>query len=130
LTWRDNSDNEDGFRVEIAINGRTTAFTVGANVTSFEIPSALRNQCGDQRFAVIAFNDAGESRPAAGIGEVLECPGVLVPFTSTPTPQQPTLPTSGSSTPDGRSVNALPYALAGLAGLFVTLAAVLRLRRR
>lgn len=41
LTWQDNSDNEDGVRVEITINDELSTFALDPNVTSFAIPSQL-----------------------------------------------------------------------------------------
>lgn len=124
LTWRDNSDNEDGFHVEIEVNGVLRTFLVGANVTSFEIPREIRDQCGTQRFAVVAFNGAGEATSGFGIGRILECPGALL--TATP-PAPPILPPTGTGPPNDQG---LPYALySALASVGVVLL-VLGARRR
>ncbi len=61
LTWQDNSDNEDGFKIERK-SGPTDTFgeiaTVGANVTTYTDNVAD----GQQRcYRVRAFNAAGNS---------------------------------------------------------------------
>lgn len=73
VTWRDNSANEDGFRVERRLGGGqwTTAGTVERNVTSF-VDTGLAS--GDVcEYRVLAFNALGDSDygPIAG-GQTLE----------------------------------------------------------
>ncbi len=94
LVWRDNSDNEDGFRVEIDINGELFVFTVEPNVTSFQIPPQLSTRCGTHRFTVFAFNAAGEAGWIASPFTIIECPGVLP--TAVPTPASRVLPRTGT----------------------------------
>jgi hypothetical protein len=126
LTWLDNSDNEDGFRVEITINGELSTFVVIANATSFEIPANLAEQCGDRRYNVVAFNDAGESPSRNTVGGILECPGVL----ETPTPQL-LLPTTGKhGMNDLRTAPALITLTALGSALFATSAIVLILGKK
>ncbi|HEY6074014.1 MAG TPA: fibronectin type III domain-containing protein, partial [Anaerolineales bacterium] len=63
LNWLDNSDNETGFTIQIATNGRFNAnlqtFTVGPNVQSFNIPGLTR--ATRYFIRVAAFNAAGTS---------------------------------------------------------------------
>ena len=124
VTWIDHSDNEDGFRVYITVDGRENVFEVGPNVTAFEFPEGLLPECGHTRYRLSAFNQAGERRSATNIAVVTDCA-----FAPT-TPQPKVLPETGSGGPD-----ALPYALvlaalAGAAGLTLISAAVLSVRRR
>lgn len=98
LEWRDNSNNEDGFRIEVDIDGEVTRFEAGANSTSFIIPTELAERCGTQRFAVFAYNEAGETMWTSGPIRIVEC------AFSAPTPA-PLLPDTGgrqahSETPD------------------------------
>lgn len=61
LTWTDNSNNEDGFRVERSPNGSsswTTVATLTANTTSYRDVSAA---CGlTAYYRVVAYNVSGE----------------------------------------------------------------------
>jgi fibronectin type 3 domain-containing protein len=67
LSWKDTSDNEDGFRIyRITSEGKTKVAEVGANVTTYTDKQPGRNAC----YAVTAFNAAGESP----VSEV-KCPG-------------------------------------------------------
>ncbi len=124
VTWIDNSDNEDGFRVYITVDGREHVFEVGPDITVFEYPEGLLPICGDTRYRLSAFNEAGETSSSRW-GRIAECPG----WGSTPQPE--ILPETGS----GQGVDAFPYALvlaalAGAAGLTLISAASLILRRR
>jgi hypothetical protein len=67
LSWTDNSDNEDGFRVErrldpMSSDGWTVLGTVASNVISFVDEPILQGQSFCWR--VIAFNVAGDSLPS------------------------------------------------------------------
>lgn len=67
LTWDDNSDNEEGFKIERRL-GTTGPFTnigqVGENVTTFTgVTPDNQLYC----YRVVAFNQAGEV-PSSGIG--------------------------------------------------------------
>ncbi|MCF7875439.1 fibronectin type III domain-containing protein [Candidatus Bipolaricaulota bacterium] len=57
LTWNDNSDDEDGFRV---YRNGTEIATVGANVTSF-VDSGLEGG-KNYNYQIASFNNSGESR--------------------------------------------------------------------
>lgn len=62
LTWQDNSDNEDGFRVGCNLYGGSTYFEIAdlpANTTSFE-HSGL-DPLETYRYYVQAYNDIGEA---------------------------------------------------------------------
>lgn len=62
LTWQDNADNEDGFRVGSNIYGGSTYFEIAdlpANTTSFE-HSGL-DPLETYRYYVQAYNDIGEA---------------------------------------------------------------------
>lgn len=69
ICWTDSSDNEDGFEIGVGFCDRSFTFTVGANVTCFDLPpearrSAFPEDCfGAYQFWVSAFNDAGRSFP-------------------------------------------------------------------
>lgn len=62
LTWTDNSNNEDGFRIYRA-NGITGVYApiadVGSNVTTFIDANGQAGHC----YRVTAFNSTGESQP-------------------------------------------------------------------
>jgi len=81
LTWVDNSDNEDGFRIESRV-GRTGAFTdigsVGAGVVTFEdVVSDGAERC----YRVRAFNAAGFSgytNEACGLSKPLDPDGLQI----------------------------------------------------
>ncbi|MBN1999288.1 T9SS type A sorting domain-containing protein [candidate division KSB1 bacterium] len=65
LTWRDNSDNETGFKVERLITPApmplvwSVLATLDANVTSFQMDNPVNNTT--YNFRISAFNDAGTS---------------------------------------------------------------------
>ncbi len=65
LSWTDNSNNEDGFRVERSLDAGSTwtsAGTFGPNLTSFQDVGRVSEQpvC----YRVIAFNGGGDSPPS------------------------------------------------------------------
>ena len=124
--WQDNSDDEDGFRVVITVDGEPFSFVVGPNVTSFEIPADIREGCGTYDYAVIAFNEAGESRPAIGITEEVDCFNTPDP-TSTAAPA--VLPTGGTGGSPGGPPSSAVYALIAFAALLVAASVGLRVRR-
>ncbi len=61
LKWNDNSQNEDGFKIEQSVDG--TNFreigTVGANITAFSSTGLVRNR--NYYFRVRAYNASGFS---------------------------------------------------------------------
>src|SRR5574342_1095589 len=60
LSWQDNSDNEDGFRIyRITGDARVRIAEVGKNVTTYVDYNASPKAC----YVVTAFNSAGESLP-------------------------------------------------------------------
>jgi hypothetical protein len=63
LRWRDNADNEDGFRIERCVGSTCTTFTqvavAGRDATGFVDSGLARNTTYSYR--VRAFNDAGTS---------------------------------------------------------------------
>jgi|GEM_PF-1832604 len=85
LTWQDNADDEDGFR--IYRNGEEIA-TVGANVTSYS-DAGLSGET-NYTYRVAAFNEGGESSTTGGLSvttpvEVSMAPGGLSSETLSPT---------------------------------------------
>jgi len=72
LTWRDNSQNELGFRVVALVSGWFGLFEAGANSESLEIEGLARG--GAYIFFVLPYNDAGVGeRSVARLG--LGAPG-------------------------------------------------------
>jgi hypothetical protein len=60
VSWDDNSENEDGFKIR-RIGVGWLKNPTGPNVTSFDIHS----QCGEtHQYRVVAFNAAGNSEPS------------------------------------------------------------------
>lgn len=114
LTWTDNADNEDGFRITVEIRGDLTdeitvlRFEAEANVTSFAQPPETRSRCPDRTsvlFTVVAFNAAGESK-SVGASIRLQCPAA-------PTPSPTVSPTIAAALPQtgmhGGSENRFPF---------------------
>lgn len=132
ICWTDASDNEKGFTVSVGFCDRQFDFTVGADVTCFDLPpeaqvSSFPEDCvGAYQFWVSAFNDAGRSFPV-----VISIP---VRKGEPPTPA-PTVVAPGTGAPftdgDGGSDWALPL-LVSVGSLLVLsggLAAIIRGRR-
>ena len=61
LSWNDNSNNEDGFRIERSLDGSsfTEIATVGANVATYEDTTIAEGQ--NYTYRVRAFNEFGDS---------------------------------------------------------------------
>src|SRR5690606_11984160 len=66
ITWTDNSDNEDGFRIYL---GAAAHGTVAANVTTYPIPPVL--SAVPITLSVEAYNAGGSS---AKVNVVITCP--------------------------------------------------------
>lgn len=87
LLWRDNSNNETGFRITISLSGasvgRQATYDVPANITSMLLPPDAPHVCeqaGDFfgiNFSVTAFNAAGSSEIARS-GIIAECGGPAI----------------------------------------------------
>lgn len=68
LSWQDNSDNENGFKVERYEEPGTAADyveigSVAADVTTFADPAVSFTDPANYCYRVIAFNDSGRSAP-------------------------------------------------------------------
>lgn len=142
LSWTDNSDNEDGFRITIELRGDLSPevtvlqFEVGPNVTSFPLPPEAMISCPDVTSistAIVAFNTFGESEPARAFLVTL-CPGLP---TATPSIAPPATPTVAGALPQagagGGGASELPVVwlvMAGAAGLAALGGAAWRLGRR
>ena len=62
LSWKDNSNSEDGFRVYRIVGNQISKIAeLAPNVTSFVDQAAPSKACS----VVVAFNSAGESAPTA-----------------------------------------------------------------
>lgn len=62
LSWKDNSDGEDGFRVYRLVGNKISKIAeLGPNTTNFVDKAAPPKAC----YLVVAFNSAGESAPSA-----------------------------------------------------------------
>jgi len=62
LSWKDNSDSEDGFRVYRLVGNKISKIAeLGPNTTNFVDHAAPPKAC----YFVVAFNSAGESAPTA-----------------------------------------------------------------
>lgn len=131
VTWTDNSDNEDGFRISVSVweseYVTELQFEVGPNVTSFTLPSEARLQCPDRislSVIVSAFNAAGAS-PSGSAGTSASCAAFAAP---SPTTTAVALPNTGA-TPDGGGLTPLWLILLG-GGLALLAAFAWRLARR
>jgi fibronectin type 3 domain-containing protein len=71
LTWADNSDNEDGFKIEQSTNNRsfTQIATVGPNVSSYPISGLSRNNA--YYYRVRSYNVVGNSAYATASTKTL-----------------------------------------------------------
>ena len=75
LSWADNSDNEDGFRIVASITGGPFEYRTGPNGNTFTIPPEARIHCPERQsvtYEVSAFNAAGESA-AVVLGIAADC---------------------------------------------------------
>jgi hypothetical protein len=105
LRWVDNSSNEDGFQIDPMICGEEFHFTVGPNISSFQLPPEVVSRekgpnpdgsfCTYVGYSVSAFNGAGRSE-AVGFVVVGEPPppgeatasAIGAPGTGSPSPAE------------------------------------------
>jgi hypothetical protein len=126
ITWHDNSDGETGFRVVYTAAAVTTTYTAAASSTSFALPAGAPRPCGG-RFAasVVAVGRSGESAP----GEYqisVECPAALATAVPTQVATSPRLPNTGSGA-SGRANPPVSWsALALVACMLLSGAALVR----
>ena len=115
VTWSDNSENEDGFRILKSVGGQTAivAATLPASATEAPIPAGtLAEQCAGVRFTVIAFNAAGDSAPSNEI---------LLPKPLCDLPKGVIPPPLGTGPAGGGSAGVWPWAVAALGLTLVAL---------
>src|SRR5581483_10609655 len=82
LSWADNSDNENGFKVQRRPVGGSyqTIFTTGQNVTSYQDFTATP---GTQYFyQIVATNDSGDAQPSNEFGVATPSNPTVHTFTS------------------------------------------------
>jgi hypothetical protein len=106
LTWADNSNDEDGFRVRYRFSGpivdsADTVVDVPADAEEFILPDGHPELCDGVHdaffFSVAAFNEFGESTPAVG-NIVADCgPLPTAPAAASPTADAVTLPRAGAA---------------------------------
>ena len=138
VTWSDQSDGEDGYRVTVVHSAggptETRTFMLPANSTVFYFPADFRPGCNMSGLGVTVAatrgTDVGES--ALGSGGAFDCwPGLGA--TSTPAPAAspaPRLPSTGIGARAGsRNGAAGAGMLAGLAVILASAAFVLSVRR-
>ncbi|MCG8698318.1 MAG: fibronectin type III domain-containing protein [Bacteroidales bacterium] len=80
LTWADNSNNENGFKVERSLssnNGFEEIATLGANVTTYH--DAGLDAATTYYYRILAFNDAGSSGFSAKANATTEAENVALP---------------------------------------------------
>ncbi|MEX2227466.1 MAG: hypothetical protein WEB52_13565 [Dehalococcoidia bacterium] len=135
ITWQDNSDNEDGFRIVYSRQAgdatpQSEEYQVGANVTSVALSATARAFTGDiVRVSVVAFNASGESQPAV-LARALEDSPPPVPV-ETASPAPPQLPGTGTSEePITESLSRWLLGFACLAFVMGAWTALAALRRR
>lgn len=118
LSWTDNSDNEDGFRIVIRIGSNLgdsdfeSRFEVSLDTTTFVLPPKISLGCPDRTavsFQVTAFNEIGESDTAEISIQAL-CPAPTVEATVEPTVGPTVLPETGGSAQRGAQARRLPGA--------------------
>ena len=90
-SWRDNSDNEAGFRLRATVGGQSQTMDLPANTTTFTTPQALPS--GTYTVVVSAFNAVGESGPSNRVSiAVLSDPPASAPPPTAPPPSAPPAP--------------------------------------
>lgn len=102
VLWKDNSNNETGFRLTIRVSGenvdRQATYTVPANITSVILPPDAPHVCDKDgayglQGTVVAFNIVGDSQPDL-FGLIAECGPVPEPTQTAAA--SPRLPNAGS----------------------------------
>jgi hypothetical protein len=136
VLWKDNSDNETGFRITISIGGesvgRMATYDVPANITSIILPPNAPHVCertGDYGIdvTIVAFNDAGTSE-LAGTGVSAECGFTVQPAVTAVA--DPRLPDTGSGDAGGRGGRSMMSTISlGVAGALLTARGGLARRR-
>ena len=79
LTWNDNSDNEEGFKIERSLAGASFVeiATVGANVATYTDTTVLEKESYTYRVkAYNQFGDSGYSNTATGLVEIVGAPSI------------------------------------------------------
>jgi len=135
LRWVDNSDNEDGFELDLIICDESFHFTVGPNTTSFELPpealsrdrsgvDPLGYPCNYYGYSVRAFNGAGRSE-IDGYGIVID--GLP---RATATPSIETAPATGGAPPTEGYPSAGLSALSAAGAMLLIVGALARVMGR
>lgn len=97
LFWKDNSNNENAFRIAIRVRDHVATYNAGANVTSFLLPADAPHVCepngGPALFgSVVAVSAGGESAPANfglfAVCDVAKAPTSTTLVSATPTPKR------------------------------------------
>ena len=117
LYWKDNSNNEDGFGLELGLCGRSFRYQVPANTTSFSIPPEVQPHinclCGCRWFAVTAFNSSGRETGTA----LFPCTACAP--SATATPAAVVMPATGTSGGNGAGVD-IGWWLIGFGSVLLT----------
>ena len=142
LTWADNSDDEDGFRVRYAFSGPTifvleTVVDVPADAEEFVLPPDHPELCDGVHdaffFSVAAFNEFGESSRAMS-NIVADCgPAPTPPAAASPNPEAVVLPRAGTAFEEATSSWHSPYLqtiVVSVAVAGIVLALMVRAARR
>jgi len=127
VTWDDNSNNEDGFRIVFSANDVEATYQAPANSESFPLPADRPDApCGLFSAQVTAFNEDGDSPSETGRLN-LECvaptPTVIpVSAPTQPASAAPVLPDTGGHGGSGLpGVETALFAMMGLGLLAVML---------
>jgi hypothetical protein len=116
LSWKDNSNNEDGFYLDLiacwmSVFERTFHYQTPANATSFPLPEeylqALQScPCGNESWTVTAFNSFGRASSTATRTNLICAPS------ATATPAPIVMPPTGA----GEQGSGWSWPWAGVAG--------------
>jgi hypothetical protein len=129
ITWSDQSQGEDGYRVTVSLGAETRTFDLPANATRFDYPADFRPGCGVPgrsiaSVTVMAVGDGRTSEAATGSTGVECAPATAA---STPTPA-PILPATGVRADDSYSHWVKLGGLLVLAGVATTIVGIASLR--